>query len=150
MTPPPPQSGQPDRFFTVFFDAFPKLKGISVKMIVTSCTQGQMKSFSYKICGHIEKWYPNFILQSTCIQSALPRCAPRVLSISTRGMGLAFRESGQPVFHGTRRGEHAIKFLTREPVFVNDFFTVGASLVLIKFLTRETASFVIGYYAFGR
>ena len=116
-----------------------------MKMIVTSCTQGQMKSFSYKICGHNEKWYPNFILQSTCIQSALPRCAPRVLSISTHGMGFAFRESGQPVFHGTRRGQHSIKFLTREPVFVNDFFTVGASLVLIKFLTRETASFVIDW-----
>ena len=75
------------------------LNGLSANQIITSCTKDQMNSFSFisfsspflaQMCGH-----------NLCnLQSALPRCAPRVLSISAGrgGARLAFRGAGQPVF----------------------------------------------------
>ena len=73
------------------------LNGLSANQIITSCTKDQMNSFSFisfsspflaQMCGH-----------NLCnLQSALPRCAPRVLSISAgrggAGQGLLFAGRG--------------------------------------------------------
>ena len=83
------------------------LNGLSANQIITSCTKDQMNSFSFisfsspflaQMCGH-----------NLCnLQSALPRCAPRVLSISAGrgGARLAFRGAGRgsPFFRGAGRG----------------------------------------------
>ena len=78
-----------------------KSRGISVKKIVTSCTQSQIKRFSYSFfpkgifCGRNEKEY------QWNLQTVLPRCAPQVLSISRAGPGRGkafFCGARQPVF----------------------------------------------------
>ena len=65
----------------------------SANQIITSCTKDQVKSFSFispleaQMCGH----------NLRNLQSALPRCAPRVFSISAGrgGARLTFRGAGQ-------------------------------------------------------
>ena len=90
------------------------LDGLSANQLITSCTKDQMNSFSFisfisaflaQMCGH----------NNMCnLLSALPRCAPRVLSIfaGRGGARPAFRGAGQPVFTrggASIPGKHAFK-----------------------------------------
>ena len=124
------------------------LNGLSANQIITSCTKDQMNSFSFisfsspflaQMCGH-----------NLCnLQSALPRCAPRVLSISAgrggtgRGKACFSRgRAGQTVF--PRWGGASIpdrrrlcNFLTKKYTFCPKFLF---SLYLITSLISLTSS----------
>ena len=67
------------------------LNGLSANQIITSCTKDQMNSFSF--ISFSSPFLAQMCEHNLCnLQSALPRCAPRVLSISAGRGGVGWGE----------------------------------------------------------